>query len=49
MILIKIDERLTTNFQPADDSDVINKADLDEKIKIKKGSLIHIIKRLERI
>ena len=28
----KEDEKLTTNFQPTDDSDVINKAYLDEKL-----------------
>ena len=28
----KKDEKLTTNFQPVDDSDVINKAYLDEKL-----------------
>ena len=28
----KKDEKLTTNFEPVDDSDVINKAYLDEKI-----------------
>ena len=29
----KKDEKITTNFQPVDDSDVINKAYLDEKLK----------------
>ena len=28
----KKDEKLTTNFEPVDDSDVINKAYLDEKL-----------------
>ena len=28
----KKDEKLTTNFEPTDDSDVINKAHLDEKL-----------------
>ena len=29
----KKDEKITTNFEPTDDSDVINKAYLDEKFK----------------
>ena len=32
MILIKKDEKLTTNFEPVDNKDVINKAYLDEKL-----------------
>ena len=32
MILIKKNEKLTTNYQPVDDSDVINKAYLDSKL-----------------
>ena len=31
-MLIKIDEKLTTNFQPSNDEDVNNKAYLDTKI-----------------
>ena len=31
MILIKKDEKITTNFEPSDNTDVINKAYLDEK------------------
>ena len=33
MILIKKYEKITTIFEPTDDSDVINKAYLDEKLK----------------
>ena len=29
----KKDEKITTNFEPTDDSDVINKSYLDEKLK----------------
>ena len=29
----KKDEKLTTNFEPTDDSDVMNKTYLDEKLK----------------
>ena len=29
----KKDEKLTTNFEPTDNSDVLNKAYLDEKLK----------------
>ena len=29
---MKKDEKLTINFEPIDDSDVINKAHLDEKL-----------------
>ena len=32
MMLIKKDEKLTTNFEPVDDSDVINKGYLDSKL-----------------
>ena len=32
MILIKKDEKITTNFEPIDNSDVINKGYLDEKL-----------------
>ena len=33
----KKDEKITTNFEPTDDSDVINKSYLDEKIKRQMG------------
>ena len=32
MILTKKDEKITTNFEPTDNSDVINKGYLDEKL-----------------
>ena len=35
MRLLKKDEKVTTNFEPTDESDVINKAYLDEKLKKK--------------
>ena len=35
----KKDEKITTTFQPTDDSDVINKAYLDEKLLILNGQL----------
>ena len=35
----KKDEKLTTNFKPVDNEDVINKADLDEKFLKKDGHL----------
>ena len=35
----KKDEKLTTNFEPVDDSDVINKAYLDEKLIKKNGHI----------
>ena len=38
------DENLTTNFKPTDDSDVINKAYLDEKLKKIGGHISHIEK-----
>ena len=44
----KKDEKLTTNFKPTNDEDVINKSFLDEKL-LKKRSLIKIRKRLQRI
>ena len=44
----KKDEKLTTNFDAVDNSDVINKGFLDEKL-LKKWSLIKIRKRLQRI
>ena len=33
------DEKITTNFEPVDDSDVINKAPLDEKLEKIEGHL----------
>ena len=39
MILVKKGEKLTTNFEPIDDSDVINKAHLDGKMLKKNGQL----------
>ena len=44
----KKNENITTNFQPLDDEDVINKAYPDEKIKNTR-SLINIRKRLQLI
>ena len=38
------DENLTTNFGPTDDSDVINKAYLDEKFKKTDGHISYIEK-----
>ena len=43
----KKDEKLTTNFEPTDNLDVINKGYLDEKL-MKKRSLIKTRKRLQR-
>ena len=43
----KKDGKITTNFEPTDDSDIIKKSYLDEKFK-KRGSLIFFRKRLER-
>ena len=40
----KKDEKLTTNFQPVDDSDVINKAYLDEKLSKIQGQNSHFQK-----
>ena len=40
----KKDEKLTTNFEPADDSDVINKAYLDEKLKKIDGHISYLEK-----
>ena len=40
----KKDEKLTTNFKPTDDSDVINKAYLDEKLKKIDGHISYIEK-----
>ena len=44
----KKDEKLTTNFKPVDDLDVINKAYLDGKL-LKINSHIKIRKRFQRI
>ena len=41
----KKDEKILTNFEPTDDSDVINKAYLDEKLKKINGH-ISILKRI---
>ena len=38
----KKDEKITTNFEPTDDSDVINKSYLDEKFKKIDGHISHI-------
>ena len=38
MILIKKVEKITTNFEPTEDLDVINKGYLDEKKEKNKGS-----------
>ena len=38
----KTDEKLTTNFEPADNSDVTNKAYLDEKLKKIDGHISYI-------
>ena len=40
----KKDEKLTTNFEPVDDSDVINKAYLDEKLLKINGHLSNLAK-----
>ena len=40
----KKDEKITTNFQPIDDSDVINKSYLDEKLKKIDGHISDIEK-----
>ena len=40
----KKDEKITTNFEPTDKSDVINKAYLDEKLKKIDGHISHIEK-----
>ena len=47
MTLLK-NENLTTNFEPTEYSDVINKFYLDEKLK-KKTLLLHLLKKLQRI
>ena len=40
----KKDEKITTNFEPIDDSDVINKSYLDEKLKKINGHISYIEK-----
>ena len=40
----KKDEKLTTYFEPTDDSDVINKANLDEKLKKIDGHISYLEK-----
>ena len=40
----KEDEKITTNFEPVDDSDVINKAYLDDKLKRIDGHIAYIEK-----
>ena len=40
----KKDEKLTTNFKPIDNSDVINKGYLDEELKKTKGHIAYIEK-----
>ena len=40
----KKDEKISTNFKPTDDSDVINKAHLDEKLKKIDGHISYIEK-----
>ena len=40
----KKDEKITTNFEPTDNSDVINKAYLDEKLKKIDGHISYIEK-----
>ena len=43
------DQKITTNFEPTDNSDVINKGYLDDKLFKKKKPLIKIRKRLQRV
>ena len=40
----KKDEKITTNFEPVDDKDVINKTYLDEKLKNIDGHIAYIEK-----
>ena len=40
----KKDEKITTNFEPTDDSDVINKAHLDEKLSKIQGQISYFEK-----
>ena len=44
MILIKKMKKITTKFEPTDESDVVNKAHLDEKIKKIDGHISYIEK-----
>ena len=44
MILVKKDEKITANFEPIDNEDVINKAYLDEKLKKVDGHISYIEK-----
>ena len=48
MILIKKDEKLTTNFEPTDDKDIVSKAYLDKK-KNDRWSYLLYWKRLQRV
>ena len=41
----KKDEKITTNFEPVDSEDVINKGFLDEKLSKNKRSFIKVRKR----
>ena len=45
----KKDEKITTNFEPIDNADVINKGYLDDKLLKNRWSLIKIRKRFQRI
>ena len=45
----KKDEKITTNFKPIDNEDVINKGYLDEKLLNSRWTLIKIRKRFQRI
>ena len=45
----KKDEKMTTNFEPVDNDDVINKAYLDEKLLKIDGHLSKLEKKLQRI
>ena len=45
----KKDEKITTKIEPTDDSDVTNKAYLDEKLKKRNGHFSYIEKKLQRI
>ena len=45
----KKDEKISTNFEPIDNTDVINKGYLDKKVLKIKRSLIKIRKRFQRI
>ena len=45
----KTDAKLTTRFEPTDDTDVINKGHLDEKLKKNRWSFFVFRKRLQRV